>query len=106
MAYPQRWEPLGGSFKSPHQSPSPQLIDTIREIPKHNVLIIGGDFNAHLGQDNGYTFAYYQTTNINGQILNYLLSENNLICLIMKFQKREGHLWTHLSPNNLKYYIR
>ena len=31
-----------------------QLTDTIREIPKHNVLIIGGDFNAHLGQDNGH----------------------------------------------------
>ena len=29
-----------------------QLTDTIREIPKHNFLIIGGDFNAHLGQDN------------------------------------------------------
>ena len=29
-----------------------QLTDTIREIPNHNVLIIGGDLNAQLGQDN------------------------------------------------------
>ena len=82
-----------------------QLTDTIREIPKHNVLIIGGDFNAHLGQDNGYKFAYHQTTNRNGQMLNDFLIENNMICLNTKLQKWEEQLWTHLSPNNVKSQI-
>ena len=27
---------------------------------KYNVLVIGGDFNAHLGQDNDHKFAYLQ----------------------------------------------
>ena len=61
-----------------------QVADTIREIPKHNVLIIGWDFNTHLGQDNGYKFSYHQTTNRNGQLLNDFLIENNMICLNTK----------------------
>ena len=46
-----------------------QLSSLTRQIPKHNVLIIGGDFKAHLGQDNGYKFAYHQQTNRNGAML-------------------------------------
>ena len=36
-----------------------ELSSIIRQIPKHNLLLVGGDFNAHLGQDEGYKFAYH-----------------------------------------------
>ena len=46
-----------------------KLTCLTRQIPKHNVIIIGGDLNAHLGKDSRYKYAYYQTTHRNGQML-------------------------------------
>ena len=76
-----------------------------RQIPKHNVLIIGGDLNAHLGKDCGYKYAYHQTTNRNGQMLKDYLQENNMLCLNTHFQKRHCQLWTHNSTNDFKSQI-
>lgn len=36
-----------------------KLSSITRQSPKRNVLVIGGDFNAYLGQDNGHKFAYH-----------------------------------------------
>ena len=69
-----------------------KLTCLTRQIPKHNVLIIGGDLNAHLGKDSGYKYAYHQTTNRNGQMLKDYLQENNMLCLNTHFQKRHGQL--------------
>ena len=41
------------------------LTSYIRHILKHNVLIIGGDFNAHLGKENGYKYSFHINTNRN-----------------------------------------
>ena len=76
-----------------------------RHIPKHNVLVIGGDFNAHLGKENGYKYSFHITTNRNGNMLKNVIHENNLLCLNTHFQKRSGQLWTHTSPNNFKSQI-
>ena len=70
-----------------------ELSSLTRQIPKHNVLIIGGDFNAHLGQDNGYKFAYHQQTN---------RKEQNLLPLNTYFQKRDGQRRTYTAPNGAK----
>ena len=78
------------------------LTSVTREVPKHNLLIISGDFNAHLGQSDGYKFSYHQQTNRNGQMMNEYLKENNLLCINTFFQKRPGQLWTHKSPNGTK----
>ena len=77
------------------------LSSLTRQIPKHNVLIISGDFNAQLGQnDNGnFPYSLHQNTNRNGNMLKNYILENNLICLNTHFQKRRGHSWTHTSPN-------
>ena len=45
------------------------LTSYTRHIPKHNVLVIGGDFNAHLGKENGYKYSFYINTNRNGNML-------------------------------------
>lgn len=36
-----------------------KLSSITRQSPKRNVLVIGGDFNAYLVQDNGHKFAYH-----------------------------------------------
>ena len=72
-----------------------QLSDYSRQIPKHNVHIIAGDFNAHLGQRDGFKFAYHEMTNRNDKMLNEYLLENKLICLNTRYQNIKGQLWTH-----------
>ena len=78
------------------------LTSVTREVPKHNLLIISGDFNAHLRQSDGYKFSYHQQTNRNGHMMKEYLKENNLFCINTFFQKRPGQLWTHKSPNGTK----
>ena len=73
-----------------------------RQIPKHNFVVIDGDFNAHLGQPDGFKYSYHDQTNRNGVMLKDYLHENNLICLNTKCQKRPGQRWTHSSSNGSK----
>ena len=78
------------------------LSSVARHIPKHNVLVIGGDFNSHLGKDKGYKFAYSQITNRNGNMLSNFVEEQNLLPLNFCFQKCSGQKWTHTAPNGAK----
>ena len=73
-----------------------------RYVPKHNVLIIAGDFNAYLGIDHDNKFAYHTETNRNGYLLDHFIIENGLKSLNNKFQKKSGKLWTHTHPNGFK----
>ena len=73
-----------------------------RYVPKHNVLIIAGDFNAHLGIDHYNTFVYHTETNRNGYLLNHFIIENGCKSLNTKFQKKSGKLWTHTHLNGFK----
>ena len=76
-----------------------ELASLTRQIPKHNMLVIGGDFNAQLGKLNNYKFSYHTNANRNGNMLHNFINENNLICLNTHFQKKIGQLWTHKAPN-------
>ena len=59
-------------------------------LPRSPLLIIDGDFNDHLGKDDGYKYSLHRTTNRNGNMLHNFLLENNLLCLNTHFQKRSG----------------
>ena len=72
-----------------------ELASFTRQIPKHNILVIGGDFNAHIGKLNNSKFSYHR----NGNMLHNFIKENNLICLNTHLQKKVGQLWTHKAPN-------
>ena len=72
-----------------------ELTSVTRQGAKHNILIIGGDFNAQLGQSDGFKYAYHSETNRNGSALKDYLNKNNLLC-------RPGQLWTHKSPTGGK----
>ena len=75
------------------------LSSLIRSVPKHNVLVIGGDLNAEIGQNIHHKFTYHFTSNRNGEYLEHFLIENGLLCINTPFQKRRGKLWTYTYPN-------
>ena len=75
------------------------LCSLVRSIPKHNILIIGGDMNAQIGKNVNHKFSLHNASNRYGQ---HLTIENRLTCLNTTFQKREGNLWTYTYPNNIK----
>ena len=58
-----------------------QFYDDLRKaidsVPMHNVLLVIGDFNARVGQDQTQ-FTSYQSTNRNGSKLLELLQEKSL----------------------------
>ncbi len=82
------------------------LSPCVRSVPKHNLLIIGGDLNAHLGRDKvQHKFSYHDSTNRNGEHLHTFLLENKLVCLNTRFEKKIGKKWTHIHPNGFKSQI-
>ena len=82
-----------------------ELSSLVRSIPKHNVLVIGGDMNAQIGKNGNNRYSLQNTSNRNGQHLTEFMIENRLTCLNTNYQKREGKLWTYTYANNSKVQI-
>lgn len=76
---------------------------TISQLPAHNMLLVIGDFNAHMsrGHDNDPLWYFHQRTNRNGQLLRDTLEEAQLEATNHRFQKRPGKQWTFLSDATL-----
>ena len=72
------------------------LATVITTIPKHNLLLVIGDCNAHLGPTD-VQYTYHKDTNSNGQLLLDLAIECNMVITNTKFQKKAGKLWTYIS---------
>ena len=79
-----------------------ELSSLVRSIPKHNLLVIGGDMNAQIGKNRNNKYSLHNASNRNGQHLIDFMIENRLTCLNTNFQKREGKLWTHTYANKSK----
>ena len=71
-----------------------ELPPIVRTIPKHNILVIGGDMNAQIGKDVNHKFSLHSSSSRNGE---HLTDRNRLTCLNTKFQKRKGKLWTNIE---------
>ena len=82
-----------------------ELSSLVRSIPKHNVLVIGGDMNAQIGKNGNNRHSFYNTSNRNRQHLTEFLMENRLTCIKTNYQKREGKLWTYTYVNHSKAQI-
>ena len=82
-----------------------ELFSLVRSIPKHNLLIIGGDMNAQIGKNRHNKYSQHNTSNRNGQHLINFMIENRLTSLNKNYQKREGKLWTYTYANNSKAQI-
>ena len=82
-----------------------ELSSLVHSIPKHNVLVTGGDMNAQMGKSLNNKFSLHNSSNTNGEHLTDFTIENRLTGLNTKFQKRKGKLWTYTSANNTKAQI-
>ena len=79
-----------------------ELSFLVRSIPKHNILVIGGDMNAQIQKNGNHKFSLHNSSNRNGHQLTDFTIENRLTCLNTNFPKREGKLWTYTYKNNTK----
>ena len=68
------------------------LSDTITQIPGHNMVIIGGDFNAKIGHCEALN-SFNLSTNRNGQMLCDLMIQHGLIALNTRFRISKKKLW-------------
>ena len=82
-----------------------EVASLVRSIPKHNLLIIGGDMNAQIGKNGNNKYSLHNTSNRNWQHLTDLMIENRLTCLNTNYQKKEGKLWTYTYANSSKAQI-
>ena len=71
------------------------LSDTITQIPAHNMVIKGRDFNAKIVH-------FTALTNRNGQMLCDLMVQHELIALNTRFRKSKKKLWRFIYPNGEK----
>ena len=82
-----------------------ELSSFVRSIPKHNVLIIGGDMKAQIGKHVNNKFCVHNSSNGNREHQTGFILENRLTCLNSKFRKRKGKPWTYSDANNAKALI-
>ena len=73
-----------------------KLSNIVNSIPKHNLILEIGDFNAHVGQDL-VKYSFHEKTNKNGNFLYQHIVESNMLITNTSFQKRSGKLWTYCS---------
>ena len=67
-----------------------ELSSLVRSIPKHNMLVIGGDMNAQIGKNGNNKYCLHNTSNRNAQHLTDFMIENRLACLNTNYQKKGG----------------
>ena len=81
------------------------LADVQRAIPKHNVLVTCGDFNAKVQEQDVFKRSFNAETNENGNLLLDLTVENEMIPLNSHFLKKASKLWTFTYPNQTRAQI-
>ena len=75
-----------------------ELISIIYQVPKHHVLVVGGDMNAKLGKGDVVRNGYHDVTNRNGQFMLDLIKECNLLNISASFcEKRRKVMDFHVS---------
>ena len=75
----------------------------MRSIPKHNLLIPGGDMNAQIGKNRHNKYSLHNISNRNGHLTDFMI-ENRLTCLNTNYLKKEV-IWTYTFANNSKAQI-
>ena len=96
------YSPTNVSEGTEHIAFYDELSSRVRSIPRHNVLVIGGDMNTQIGKNGNNKYSPHNTSNRNGKLLTDFMIENRLIYLNTNYQKREAKLWTYTYDNNNK----
>ena len=76
-----------------------ELSTCAQSFPPHDLVVIAGDLNAHLGRDTCNTNAYYESSNRNGQRLLDFAQENGFTIAGLKFNKKSSKKVTWIAPN-------
>ena len=74
------------------------LREATKTTPKHNMLVILGDFNAHLGKS-FVEHSYHEESSRNGEYLLDFVEEQQLTICNCNFKKKPGKLWTFIDPS-------
>ena len=82
MATPAQWLSLSTILPMPVMK---WLSSLVQNIPKHNILIIGGDMNAQISKDENNKFSLHKLPNRNSEYLTAFSLKNSLSCLNTKF---------------------
>ena len=75
-----------------------QLAAVVKEVPKHNMLVVMGDFNAHLDKSIA-KYSYHDSCNSNGKLVANFIQETNLCVVSASFQEKPSKLWTYVSDS-------
>ena len=67
-----------------------ELSSLVRSIPKHNMLVIGGDMNAQIEKNRNNKYSLHNTSNRNGQHLTDFMIENKISMPQYKLPKKRG----------------
>ena len=73
-----------------------QLPTARKEVPKHNMLIVIGDFNTHLRRDI-VKYSFQESTDSNDKLVHDFVEETGLFITNTSFQKKLGNLWKFVS---------
>ena len=73
-----------------------ELSSLVRSIPKHNVLVIGGDMNAQIGKNGNHKYSFHNSSNRNGQHLKDFTQENRLTIQYKLSEKRGRIMDLHI----------
>ena len=79
------------------------LRQAMNDVPAHHLLITLGDMNARLGKESEDDPCWYfhDRTNRNGGLLRDTALECDMEITNLRFRKRTGKMWTHLSEGTL-----
>ena len=77
-----------------------ELSSLVRSIPKHNVLVIGGDMNALIRKNGNHKFSLHYKQK--WTISNRFHDRKEISVPQYKLSKREGKLWIYTYTNNCK----
>ena len=79
-----------------------KLREATESTPKHNLLAILGDFNAHLDPAR-VKYTYHEESSRNGEYLLDFAEEQQLTICNCSFKKKQGKMWTFIDPKGLLY---
>ena len=79
-----------------------QLTELIKQVPKHNVMLIDGDMNAKIGTEDCKGDILHINNNRNGEFMLNLITECALVNLGTNYCKLKGQLWTFTCPAGAK----
>ena len=94
------YSPTEGDSREAAEEFHNDLRGALADLPAHNLRMVVGDLNAHLGKDDSKSdpnWYFHDRTNRNGELLRDTMLEANLEATNHRFRKRKGKMWTFLS---------